>query len=56
METCEYMAKRFGVRYILDMNDLTGELIGAYHYVVPYTGEALMQFRHHILRVIHEGK
>ena len=56
VETCEYMAKRFGVRYILDMNDLTGELIGAYHYVVPYTGEALMQFRHHILRVIHEGK
>lgn len=56
VETCEYMEKHFGVRYILDMNDLTSELISGYQYVAPYSDEALLRFRRSVLRVIFAEK
>lgn len=52
VETCEYLQMKFGVHFVLDVQDLTCDLLMHYDYVAPYTGEALDRFRRNVLPVI----
>ena len=57
LESGEILNRRYGVRYLVDVEDLTVDLLNSDHPVIPYTEKNLNRFRTGILRVLNpEGK
>ena len=52
VETCEYLNLKFGIRYILDMEELTPGLVEKYSDIAPYRVDGLNRFRRDILSVL----
>jgi len=49
VETAEKMHERFGLKYILDIDELTLDVLKQYSYVAPWTEEPLQRFRRAVL-------
>ncbi len=52
VETCEMLSRKYGTKYLLDLDELTPELIATYHYIPKYSDESLRRFRAAILPVL----
>lgn len=49
VETCEKMNEKFGIKYIINLNELTPELIKNYDYISNFNNNNLLRFRKNIL-------
>ena len=51
LETCEILAKKYGIKYILNVDELTVDLLNNYNYIVPFVGKKLDEFHENIKKV-----
>ncbi len=52
LETCEMLFRKYGVKYLVDLNELTPELLKTYRYTPEYSDSSLKSFRERILPVL----
>ena len=52
LETCEMLSRKYGVKYLVDLNELTPELLKTYRYTPEYSDRSLRSFRERIVPVL----
>lgn len=52
IETCEILSKKYGIKYFLDTNDITGEFLKATHLPYHFEDNAIQEFKKNILAVL----
>lgn len=52
LETCEMLSRKYGVKYLTNLDELTPELLETYHYTPEYSDRSLKEFREHIVPVL----
>ena len=51
-ETCEMISQKYGTRYIINLQDLTPELLSSYHYTPIYSDKNLQDFHRNISQIL----
>ncbi len=52
VETAQKMHERFGLKYVLNVSELTVDLLTDYSYVAPWTDEPLDRFRREVISIL----
>lgn len=52
IETAEKFNAVYGLTYILDIKDLTVDILKTYSYIAPYTEKSLCMFRDNIVQIL----
>lgn len=56
IETCEILSRKYGIKYFLDVNEITVEFLRATMKPYPFEETTLQLFRKNILNILEGGK